>query len=151
MNKTLQDKLPITSQEWDELINLFFYSKNQFSKEQITSATLIHPLALKHPKGASSSSTANFLFECYPCKLIGDNPWYKIILDTIGGFPFLKQHTNEDDLRKGFTDSNLSKISEIDNRNYPESGINFVEKVGYVCDHCRENVFAGDEWKQFFK
>ena len=147
MKETLQKRIhaSLTSEEWDELINFFFYSADNFSEEQYSSAKEVHPLTLEQTRGVSYFATANFLFECETCKSFGINSWYKIILDTLGGFPYLRQFTNEDDLRAEFTGLNLSKLEQSDKTDYPHSGINIIPKVnGYVCDDCKDGVFTGE-------
>lgn len=142
MKQVTQNRTPITHEEWNELIALFSSSRNHFTKEQNASARWVHPLDLLPLPGVSYEALADFLFRCETCALIGgDIQWYKIILDTIGGYPCFRSSTDKDDLRRGSDDLNLSKILKDDETYYQSSGLNYIEDVGYVCDHCRDSVF----------
>jgi hypothetical protein len=142
MSSITQDRKPINSEEWNELMALFFDRRNFFSKEILLAAQDIHPLNFNPPPNISYSAMADFLFRCETCTIINHpTQWYKIILDTIGGSPYFRQHTDEDELRIGNNDSNLSKILKDDKTDYQTSGLNFIEGTGYVCDHCKETVF----------
>jgi hypothetical protein len=129
----------LTQEEFDELLQLFSYE--HFSKQELESARAVHPLDPRPNTGAAYAASVGYLFKCKTCTDIGmDVQWYRLVLDTIGGSPLFHQRTSEEDLRNGFDDTNLAKIT--DDADYYSSGLNYIEGTGYVCDHCRESIFV---------
>lgn len=134
MNKTTQNKSPLTPKEFDELIKLFPCNNKNFPDEQ--------------------PGSTNFLFRCETCTDIGmDIQWYQLVIDTtetVWGKPIIyRSRKNEKDLRKGYDGSNLSKILENDETDYQDSGLNYINKKGYkgyVCDHCMDSIFRDDSF-----
>lgn len=144
MNPHIDDKTPLTKDEYKELENLVSKGEGNFSKETLKSAVYLHP-ANPHPPSASNiiySASAKYLFRCNICTEIGmPIQWYKIILDTVGGTPLFHERSNTSDLQKGYNGINLAKISDNDKTDYQESSINLLEGKGYICDHCRDSCF----------
>ena len=135
-----QERKPLTDEEFDELIRIL--NSDHFSKEEYASAREVHPLNPNPDTGAMYTASADFLFQCKTCAEIGlAYQWYRITIDSIGGLPFLHRKTDEEDLRNGHDGLNLSKIAEDDDTEYYDSSINYVEGVGYVCDHCKDSIF----------
>jgi len=130
----------MTQEDYAELMSLFGQTGRRFTKEH--QEVVKHPLNPKDKQGLSFVLAANFVFKCNTCEETGLQPWYKLIIQTIGGSPMHRSFTSFDDLRKGYGGSNLLRIIEDAELpdNVMDSGLNYLKKEGYVCDHCMDSV-----------
>jgi hypothetical protein len=140
MNPHIDNKPPLTEEEFDELKKLVSNGQQNFSKEVLSSAEYLHPLNLKLSyTPVCHIATAEYLFRCSFCTDINfPIHWYKIILDTVGGDASYQPRSRVSDLEKGYNGENLAKINEGDKTDYQDSSINFKKSIGYICDHCRD-------------
>jgi hypothetical protein len=143
MNLNIEDKAPLTSEEFSDLRKLIVKGGLNFSDEILANAEFLHPLNLKKVSTpVTHIATAEFLFKCHPCSQIGfPIQWYQIILDTAGGTAAYQPRSFVSDLEKGFKGDNLAKIQENDKFDYQDSSLNLLESEGYMCDHCRDSIF----------
>jgi hypothetical protein len=129
-----------------ELLKLFSDKGKWFTKEELEAAVEMHPLngfggGANHGTGKAFTATADFVFKCRTCEEVSmENPWYQIILGTIGGSWIHHNSSDESELSDGFNDSNIRKISTEDKTDYFTSGLHHV-KGGYACDHCYDTVY----------
>lgn len=90
---------------------------------------------------AGFTITAPYAFECQCCKhALPENRYYQIIKETIGAG--MTRKTNESDIR---TTKNILTIEELGFKPEFSSTLNYVEGVGYACDHCMDSVFSDNE------
>lgn len=145
----VQVQTKLNAPDFDELSDLFHNPNRWFSPEILKEATEDH--LLKKDKycnfavhnNSIHSKIIDYIFRCEICAEIGmQDQWYRVILDEIGGTPFLHRRTRgEDVFSGGYTGSNLLKILPGDKTDYQHSSINRVPGFAYVCDHCRDSCF----------
>lgn len=146
MDPQIKDKPSLLEGNFDELRKLISNGKRNFSNETLENATFLHPLNLKSSTIPSTHiATAKFLFKCHPCSEMGfPIQWYQIILDSVGGTMAYQPRSKVSDLERGYTRENIAKIDEKDKTDYQTSSLNFIESVGYVCDHCKDSIFENN-------
>jgi len=140
MNPHIDDRLPLTNEEFDKLKGLISKGQRNFSDEILSSAEYLHPLNLKMSHSpVTHVATAKYLFKCGFCSDINfPIQWYQIILNTVGGDASYQPRSRVSDLERGNNGKNLAKISEDDKTDYQSSSLNFKKSAGYICDHCRD-------------
>lgn len=139
----------MTNEDYKELKPLYSSISNQFTEVQ--KEVIKHPLNLKDKQGTSHSLVSNLVFKCNTCEEIGMQPWYQMIINTIGGSPLHRSSTAINDLLKGNDGSNLLRILENVSlpNNVMASGLNYLEGEGYVCDHCMTSVYLDPTSKNY--
>lgn len=126
------------NEEWREIYNAIVNPLALVSKEKIINAKVKHPLCMGIANPPSMSITIPYAFKCSYCALLDfvKQEFYEIIVDTLGGIPFLARRTTEEDLFNGPVD-NIVRIDKLGFIPEFSSSINLVEGV-YLCDHCFE-------------
>lgn len=134
--------------KWQNLRELIENPTKGFSREELLEIKENHPLSTKAHSGTSVCIIPDYVFRCEVCSRYDESikgGFYNLIIDTLGGYPMLRQKTTIEDIECGpnhdiLTQDELRALPEFDNDFKPEynSSINYVKDCGYFCDSCFE-------------